>query len=293
MFGDYLACAVTGADGQLWLKEFANGAWSQWVRAAIDPTQLLRSGPTLTGWGAQTPAGRPSQLNAFARFDGGYLQEGQWTAAGWSRWYWFPGAPLASSNPDCISRAAGQIDCFYRNAADNALATATISDNILLGYADLGGTFTSGPGASTWGPGRYDLFGRGSDNQLYHAYYEGGWSGYVDGFTGVVDSDPDCVSRGVNVIDCVVLGANGQAQQLNWNGAAWTYYTNLGGHLRGGPTIASLGASNLNVFAWGQDCHFYQRIWSNGLGWSAWNDLGGDARVTGLCNQVFIPVASR
>jgi hypothetical protein len=67
----------------------------------------------------------------------------------------------------------------------------------------------------------------------------------------------------------------------------------LGNTLRSGPTIASLGPNNLNVLAWGIDCHLYQRIWANGIGWSAWSDLGGDARVTGLCYQDFLPIAQR
>jgi len=43
----------------------------------------------------------------------------------------------------------------------------------------------------------------------------------------------------------------------------------------------------------GQDCHFCERTRTLGVGWSAWIDLGGEARVTGLRRQVFVALMAR
>jgi hypothetical protein len=75
----------------------------------------------------------------------------------------------------------------------------------------------------------------------------------VDYLTGSITSDPDCFSRGVNLINCVVRGSNNQRLMLIWNGMAWDYYHDLGGYLRSGPTIASSGALRN---PWGR--HFFR-----------------------------------
>jgi repeat uncharacterized protein DUF346 len=36
---------------------------------------------------------------------------------------------------------------------------------------------TSDPAVS-WGPGRIDVFARGTDNAVYHQFYDGDWSGW-------------------------------------------------------------------------------------------------------------------
>lgn len=294
VYGNYIGCVVRGADDHVWLKEYANGTWSQWIRINVDANQTIKSGPSITAWGAQTASGRPARLNIFARADNDYVLNATWDAStGWTLiWRWYPGAPLASSNLDCASWAADRIDCFYLDS-NNTMNTLWISGTQLYGFGGLGGVFTSGPGVSTWGVGRYDVFGRGTDDLLYHDYYENSWSGFIENFSGVVTSDPDCVSRNTHLIDCVVRGPNDAALLLSYTGSGWTSYSSLGNVLRSGPTIASLGPNNLNVMAWGQDCHLYQRIWANGIGWSAWSDLGGDARVTGLCYQDFLPIMLR
>ena len=45
----------------------------------------------------------------------------------------------------------------------------------------LGGQLTSGPGVASWGPGRLDVFARGSDNSLIHKWYSNGWWNLVLG----------------------------------------------------------------------------------------------------------------
>jgi hypothetical protein len=44
------------------------------------------------------------------------------------------------------------------------------------GWESLGGILTSGPDASSWAPGRLDVFVRGRDNALWHKWFDRGWS---------------------------------------------------------------------------------------------------------------------
>ena len=40
------------------------------------------------------------------------------------------------------------------------------------GWESLGGKLTSGPAAASWSEGRLDVFARGTDNALWHRWYQ-------------------------------------------------------------------------------------------------------------------------
>jgi hypothetical protein len=42
-------------------------------------------------------------------------------------------------------------------------------------WEGLGGVFNSAPAATSWAAGRLDIVGLGTDNQMYHKWYDGGW----------------------------------------------------------------------------------------------------------------------
>ena len=132
----------------------------------------------------------------------------------------------------------GRSDRLFLSGQQQHDGYVRISGTPLYGFGGLGGVFTSRPGVSTWGVGRSDVFGRGTDNLLYHGYYENGWSGFLENFSGAITPDSDCVSRNTNLIDCVVRGPNNEALWLSWTGSSWTSYSSLGNVLRSGPTIA-------------------------------------------------------
>jgi len=72
------------------------------------------------------------------------------------------------------------------------------------GWASLGGALTSGPGVASWGPGRLDVFVRGSDNGLWHMWWDGGVYHSWESLGGVLTTDPECISWGAGRIDCFV-----------------------------------------------------------------------------------------
>jgi hypothetical protein len=63
-----------------------------------------------------------------------------------------------------------------------AASSVTIGpEEVFANFLDRGGVYTSSPAMSSWGDGRLDLFGVGTDGYLYHTVYDqsfGWWTGY-------------------------------------------------------------------------------------------------------------------
>ena len=87
-------------------------------------------------------------------------------------------------------------------------------------WESLGGRLTSGPGISSWGSGRLDVFVRGTDNALWHmAYNGGGWGSWEQLGPNPIASDPAAVSWGTNRIDVFVRGTDDQLYHKWWDGS--------------------------------------------------------------------------
>ncbi len=76
------------------------------------------------------------------------------------------------------------------------------------GWENLGGVLTSDPAVSSWGPNRLDCFVRGTDNAMWHKWWNGSsWSGW-ENLGGVLTSGPGAVSWGPFRIDTFVRGTD-------------------------------------------------------------------------------------
>ena len=129
-----------------------------------------------------------------------------------------------------------------------------------------------GPGVSSWGSGRLDVFVRGTDNALWHQFYDAGaWSAW-ESLGGVLAADPTAVSWANGRIDVFVRGAD-NALWHRWYSAGWSQWESLGGVVADSPAVASWGAGRLDVFVRGGDNALWHR-WYNGS-WSGWESLGG------------------
>src|SRR5262245_13368926 len=67
--------------------------------------------------------------------------------------------------------------------------------------------FVSDPAAVSWGPGRIDVFVRGSDNALWHKWFENQWSGW-ESLGGSITSAPDVASWGAGRLDVFARGSD-------------------------------------------------------------------------------------
>ena len=98
------------------------------------------------------------------------------------------------------------------NAAPEA-PTATASWS---GWEDLGGVIVAGPTVSSWSGNRLDVFGTGTDNHMWHKWWNGSsWSGWED-LGGVIIDNPAAVSWGPNRIDTFARGTNNHLYHKWW-----------------------------------------------------------------------------
>ena len=137
----------------------------------------------------------------------------------------------------------------------------------------LGRVLTSSPAATSWGGGRLDVFGRGSDNQLYHRFYDGSWSRW-EPLGGVLTSEPAVVSSGPGRLEVFARGTDHGLWHRGWTGQAWTPWQTLGGLLTAGAAAVSRGPGQMDVFVRGADNGVWQRSTAGG-GWTDWTPLGG------------------
>jgi hypothetical protein len=140
------------------------------------------------------------------------------------------------------------------------------------GWESLGGVLSSAPGASSWGPNRLDVFVAGTDNQLWHKWWDGSkWIGY-EPLGEQLWSGPCAYSRAENLIDVFIPGPDGSIRQRNWDGNAWSGWFNLGQWENHTPNIDAPSAASYNassrllVFGRGADNRMYYKAW-NGTGW--------------------------
>ena len=84
-----------------------------------------------------------------------------------------------------------------------------------FGWEDLGGVATSDPAVASWAANRLDCFVRGTDNHMWHKWWNGSaWSGWED-LGGIADQRAGRGLLGPNRIDCFVRGTdNGDVAQV-------------------------------------------------------------------------------
>lgn len=143
---------------------------------------------------------------------------------------------------------------------------------------------TSDPTASSWGPGNIDVFCRGGNKALWHAWWDGSnWHGFED-LGGVIPAwertglpsgvPPAAVARQTNWVDVFALGMDKGLYVKWWDGQKWSEWVDLGGVLTSPPAASSWGPNNIDVFGLGKDKSLWH-LWWDGQKWSAWEDLGG------------------
>ncbi|OOM24514.1 DUF346 domain-containing protein [Clostridium beijerinckii] len=142
-------------------------------------------------------------------------------------------------------------------------------------WEDLGGVLKYSPGVSSWSANRLDVFVTGSDNALYHKWWDGSrWSDF-ENLGGSLTSGPAAVSWGNNRIDVFGKGSNDAMYHKWWDGSRWSDFENLGGVLTSGPAAVSWGNNRIDVFVRGQGNRLYHKWW-DGSRWNDFEDLGGN-----------------
>lgn len=144
-------------------------------------------------------------------------------------------------------------------------------------WLGIGGTLTSAPAVASWASNRIDVFVRGTDGNLWHQAWTGGWSGWEPFGAppgGLAGDDPTAVASATGRIDVFARGSDSHLWHRVYDGALSHPWENLGGTLTSGPSAASWAPGRLDVLARGAGGDLVHRYLDGG-GWSGWESLGG------------------
>jgi hypothetical protein len=108
------------------------------------------------------------------------------------------------------------------------------------------------------------VFVRGTDDALWHRWFDGGrWSGW-ESLGGVLASGPDAASWSAGRLDVFVKGTDAQLWHRWFDGGRWNGWEPLGGSLNSDPSAASWGPGRVDVFARSSSDQLIHRWWSGG-----------------------------
>jgi hypothetical protein len=275
--------AGTFAVQPLW-SNAANGCalssgpqWSPWLSEIGSPPPGIASGsgPAVSSWSA-------SRLDVFVRGADNAIWHDWWTGTGWGTWQSL-GTTIVS-NPAAVSWGPNRIDLFgigtdgnlYHQWWNGSSWSGWVNE---IGHPPPGIASGSGPAVSSWSANRLDVFVRGADNAIWHAWWDGSsWSGWQS-LGATIVSNPAAVSWGPNRIDLFGLGTDGNLYHQWWNGSSWSGWVNEIGHPSpgiasgSGPAVSSWAANRLDVFVRGADNAIYHAWW-DGTKWNFWESQG-------------------
>lgn len=126
----------------------------------------------------------------------------------------------------------------------------------------------SDPAAVSWAAGRVDLFWRGSDNALWHMWYDNAapkWWG-PQNLGGNLKGDPSVASWAPGRLDVFWRGLDDQLHH-KWYESGWSGDGSLGGNMRGDPVAIAWGANRLDIVYEGTNDDLKHIYW-NGSAWS-------------------------
>jgi hypothetical protein len=141
--------------------------------------------------------------------------------------------------------AVGTNNQIYQNTYDSSKSTSFTGWQALPG----GFTATSKPTAISWSTGRIDVFARGTDNALWHNWYQNGWHSW-ESLGGGLSSAPSVASWGSNHLDVFVRGADGAVWHKWYTTYGWSDWASLGGSTDGvAPAAVASGYGHIFAFA--------------------------------------------
>ena len=159
-------------------------------------------------------------------------------------------------------------------------------------WQDLSGPIKYAPAPISKDDATMDLFIIGTDNRLYHKWWDRwqssnatqGWSGW-NNFGGSFAASPTVITKdNGQSMDLFALGLDNHLYQKWWirsnaNNASggWSQWVDLGGGFLTTPAVVGRNnGTNLDFFAVGTNNHLYSKWWSSSSGSSVWYDWGGN-----------------
>jgi hypothetical protein len=191
---------VRGVDSALWHIWWDGTKWVGWERLG----GILLSAPAVAAQG-------PFHLDVF----GVGTDRGMWHTSYDGAWHPFNSlGGYCIGDPGTVSWGGGRLDVFtlgINNVLWHQWSPLGTAAGTWSGWQqEIPSQWASGPGASSWGPVRVDVFLAESiagGDPLGHVWYDGSW--HVESLGGVLASDPSAVSWAPNRVDVFTLGTDG------------------------------------------------------------------------------------
>jgi hypothetical protein len=193
-------------------------------------------------------------------------------------------------SPAAASPADGRRDLFWTE--EGRLKQRNLLTGGSWGRArDRGGSLRSQPAVVSWGPGRLDVFARGTADELtWRAWRSGaGWTSWRS-LGGVLSSAPTVASWRPGRLDVFVRWSDGSMRQRTYDTGTWAAWRSRGGTLTSSPAAASWAEGRIDVVARTAGNALAHRSFTTGRGWSSWRSLGGRLSAQ---PAVATPVAGR
>jgi hypothetical protein len=194
---------LRGSDNELWATFYDNGWTGQWQKIG----GAMASSPA----GAVTSSGT---VYAFVRRSDNQIWYVKKTSGStsWSSWTSLGGT--FASEPAAV--AVGSTVYVFGRVSSGSMRYAIVPSSGTPTWTDLGGNFKYGPGVTSSGGGRVDLFAVNQDGTIAYKKAHGTFATTWSNLGGNVTSSPDAASWGNTRIDVVGRGTDN---------AAWSFYT--------------------------------------------------------------------
>ncbi|MEU4091620.1 Dot/Icm T4SS effector Zinc-dependent metalloprotease LegP [Streptomyces sp. NPDC026673] len=186
-------------------------------------------------------------------------------------------------------------DAFSKNGQDTVVPTVAgvgigqrtglSSDDIAAVHALYGPSPAAGP-VTTWESARLDVFGVGTNSELFHKWWDGGgWGPGVkdwESLGGTFTGRPTSLAWAHDRLDVFAVGTDLALRHKWWDGNSWgpgvKDWESLGGVCASPPEAVSWGPERLDLFVTGTDSALYHKWW-DGSRWGpsvpGWESLGG------------------
>ena len=179
-----------------------------------------------------------------------------------------------------VSRSPGFINVYGSDSEGGNLQQSawTLDDGgsaKWLGIFNLGGACFGSPSVAAWNSSREDIFVRGSDNALWHLYWNRSWSLW-ESLGGIITSSPLVVSSEENWLDVFALGGG---NSFCWRGyrQVWMRWDCTSRNLtfESIPSAAVIGSKRVDAVGLASDDHVYHKSLVDSSWSTSWDDLGG------------------
>lgn len=256
-----------GAGGTLLTRWWSDGSWNQWQDFG---GMSITSGPSAN----VRPDGT---IDVFAKGPDDQIYHRYHTITGpWTEWGSI-GGTATSAPASSVRNGTNTIDVVVKGG-DGAFYFKYWSPSTgWSGWASLGGTFKHAPAISSTEPGKFDVWGVGTDGQLYQKHWNGAvWTPWI-ALGGNLNSAPTVVSQAPGRVDVFATDYSQNVAQRSWDGASWSAWVAIPTVATSAPFAYSEGVGRVDLYVRGGD-EIYQNQFVNGT-WFGWGPWGGTGRA--------------